>query len=611
MFGIEITVSALGYVLALFSIWIVGTRLLTKEALWGIGGTPLTPQQYDSLLLWLGFGLIAGARLGYVAVIDSPASFEVYGAGMSSFGAIIGVFISTTLFARISKIPLLRMYDCIAVCAPIGILVVRGASFISGDLVGLPETCFFCPPDASGIDRYPIALYEALTEGLLIFFILFVSIRKLKVLRQPALATGIFLVLYGVIRGQADAFREESASIHLIVFWQQTLLVVVGLGFAAMAAFYRRRGSVQKVFEDHKRDGPSARPRLSRLLHCVTILALVLPVAGEGNGLPPKPGNGGTGSNCTGNPANYISLSNGAPGGDSRCQCANAAGKYAVNSCSDRSFYLTYSATFRNRTNGSTSTSPGSTSVPPSSNNTFIGCTIGTPAASPTNCDFDVDYNRTSVSALRTTPSALVGVFGAVAPPSIATCMAWCSDSNNPNAGACLPLGSRYYSLAAPLANLIDRNNGNVAKADVLREYSLADDFDKCGRGDITSKDDKLVNEGVTESCEIRSASVPTAVLRALNIVPDSKLPLSATAYIPKRLEATRMQSVAGLSNAENIITFQMDNAPNLIFEGAGGDVYTKEFGGTILAGAKAVLPNGDKVAIIATSNGCISIAEP
>jgi len=97
-------------------------------------------------------GALLGGRLGYCffyapeLFLRFRAEFPFWGVlavdegGMSSFGAILGLAISSTLFAVRTGVSRLYLYDLIAVTAPIGIFFGRIANFLTGEFIGKPAS---------------------------------------------------------------------------------------------------------------------------------------------------------------------------------------------------------------------------------------------------------------------------------------------------------------------------------------------------------------------------------------------------------------------------------------------------------------------------------------
>ncbi|GAN69554.1 prolipoprotein diacylglyceryl transferase [Acetobacter orleanensis] len=181
-----------------------------------------TVEQADDFLGWVTLGVLLGGRLGYVlfyqpeVYLAHPLSIlEVWKGGMSFHGGALGVIIAMALFTRRYKLNFLAFADRVTVAVPVGLALGRIANFINGELWGreapatLPWAMIF--PNAGPIPRHPSELYEALTEGLLLFIIMFVASRRQSVREQPGFLAGLFLAGYSCARTFCEFFREPDA----------------------------------------------------------------------------------------------------------------------------------------------------------------------------------------------------------------------------------------------------------------------------------------------------------------------------------------------------------------------------------------------------------------
>jgi phosphatidylglycerol---prolipoprotein diacylglyceryl transferase len=223
---------ALAYVAGILLGWRYVLGLIKNQKLWGPKPATLTAPQVDDLVLWVTIGIIAGGRLGSVLfynteMLKTPAKiFAIWEGGMSFHGGVIGVALAIILFARSNKIALLAVADLVAACQPIGQFFGRIANFINGELWGrptdLPWGMVFCNErlqysdgscPAGDMPRHPSQLYEAALEGVLIFFVLRYATHRLKWLQRPGAVTGLFLILYGLIRIMLEFVREPDATV--------------------------------------------------------------------------------------------------------------------------------------------------------------------------------------------------------------------------------------------------------------------------------------------------------------------------------------------------------------------------------------------------------------
>ena len=197
----------------IFSYFFVRYQLTRQKALL------LTKEQLLDLYFYLILGLVFGARLGYILFYNLKDYLQhpwelvaVWHGGMSFHGGMVGVLLAGWWFCRKKKIPLLSMGDLVVVTVPVGLGLGRLANFINGELFGritsVPWGMVF--PQGGPLPRHPSQLYEAILEGGVIFFLLWV--RKNKKIFQGELVAD-FLILYGLFRILIEFFREPDAQV--------------------------------------------------------------------------------------------------------------------------------------------------------------------------------------------------------------------------------------------------------------------------------------------------------------------------------------------------------------------------------------------------------------
>jgi phosphatidylglycerol:prolipoprotein diacylglycerol transferase len=172
---------------------------------------------------------------------------------MSFHGGFLGCVLAVVLFALKRQIPILSLGDITCAVGPIGLFLGRLANFVNGELWGraadVPWAMVFPSPEARGIPRHPSQLYEAALEGIVLFVILTLLIRR-GALRRPGLIIGVFAIAYAIMRAFCELFREPD--IQLGFLWGGTTmgmllsvpLLIAGIGFVAFALL-RRQGQDQ------------------------------------------------------------------------------------------------------------------------------------------------------------------------------------------------------------------------------------------------------------------------------------------------------------------------------------------------------------------------------
>tara|TARA_B110000196_G_C21117266_1_gene651226 strand:+ start:730 stop:1527 length:798 start_codon:yes stop_codon:yes gene_type:complete len=211
--------------------WIYANKIINKIKNNQYNFKSINTEQFDSLVTYLIIGVIVGGRLGYVIFYNfqffANNPFEIikiWKGGMSFHGGLFGVMVAIAIFSKIVKNNFFKFSDIVCCVAPIGIFLGRVANFINGELVGkvttVPWAIIFSTDE--NIGRHPSQIYEAILEGLVLFFIInFLALYKKK-LFDTGYISGIFLVLYSILRIISETFREPDIHIGYIYSFLST-----------------------------------------------------------------------------------------------------------------------------------------------------------------------------------------------------------------------------------------------------------------------------------------------------------------------------------------------------------------------------------------------------
>jgi phosphatidylglycerol---prolipoprotein diacylglyceryl transferase len=197
-------------------------------------------------------GVVLGGRIGSYFLYDGWRSFSsdhfgifrVWDGGMSFHGGLIGVMIAVGWYARSERIPLVHLFDLVATTAPAGILFVRIANFINGELWGRTSTVPWAVIFPRSADpgtpveliapRHPSQLYEAAMEGALLLAYLQIRFWRSDAIRaRPGRLAGEFLIGYACVRIASEVFREPDASLLFGLSrgtFYSLFMIVFGLG---------------------------------------------------------------------------------------------------------------------------------------------------------------------------------------------------------------------------------------------------------------------------------------------------------------------------------------------------------------------------------------------
>ncbi len=180
----------------------------------------------DNFLIYLILGIILGGRLGYILFYNFHYYYQnpleilfLWQGGMSFHGGVIGVLIASIIFAKKNNVKILVLTDIVVCATPIGIFLGRIANFINGELYGKKTFSDYGVifPKIDMEPRHPSQLYEAILEGLILFFLLNIILKFKKKLFNGELSC-YFLIFYSIFRIISELFREPDKHIGYIIF---------------------------------------------------------------------------------------------------------------------------------------------------------------------------------------------------------------------------------------------------------------------------------------------------------------------------------------------------------------------------------------------------------
>jgi phosphatidylglycerol:prolipoprotein diacylglycerol transferase len=223
------------YLVGFLGAWFLG-RYRAKTNGW-------SNDQIDDLIFYAAMGVVLGGRIGYVLFYNFPAFVEnpiilikIWQGGMSFHGGLLGVLVAMYLFGKKYKHSFFEVTDFIAPLVPIGLGAGRVGNFINGELWGKPTDSVFgmLVPGLGDLPRHPSQLYEAVSEGLILFLILWFYSSKPK----PTMAvSGLFLIGYGVFRFSVEFVRLPDAHLGYLAFGWLTMGQVLTVPMLLLGAF--------------------------------------------------------------------------------------------------------------------------------------------------------------------------------------------------------------------------------------------------------------------------------------------------------------------------------------------------------------------------------------
>ncbi|MCW9004338.1 MAG: prolipoprotein diacylglyceryl transferase [Gammaproteobacteria bacterium] len=191
-------------------------------------GSEWNSDQVADVIFYGALGVILGGRVGYIlfynfsAFLENPVIlFKIWQGGMSFHGGMLGVFIALFLFSKKTHKTFFQVSDFIAPMVPIGLGAGRIGNFINKELPGraaesdLPWAMDF----GDHVARHPSSLYQAITEGLLLFIILWLVSSKST---PRMMVSAVFMIGYGTFRFITEFFRMPDDHIGFTTFGWMT-----------------------------------------------------------------------------------------------------------------------------------------------------------------------------------------------------------------------------------------------------------------------------------------------------------------------------------------------------------------------------------------------------
>ncbi len=230
-----------GVISSLWCFWRVNCRIVPAMLSW---------EEFLDFSLFLLGGAIIGARLGYAifynavffvthpASLISPFDLETGSwigiSGMSAHGGIVGVVLAVFVFSWKYRKSAWALLDVVALSVPIAVFFGRLGNFFTGELFGRVTSVswgMFFPRAGDAFLHHPSQLYEACGEGMVLWVMLIVLSKQMKI---PGQLFVLALGLYGGIRFFLEYFREPDRQIgfiwNIFTLGQILCLVLIAVG---------------------------------------------------------------------------------------------------------------------------------------------------------------------------------------------------------------------------------------------------------------------------------------------------------------------------------------------------------------------------------------------
>ena len=184
----------------------------------------LKKDEYENMLFTIMLGIIIGGRLGYVLFYNlsyyfsHPLDiFKVWEGGMSFHGGAIASIILGYFFCKKHKLSFYQLADPVLPLASIGLGLGRLGNFINAELYGrvtnVPWAMIF-PTDPQKLPRHPSQLYEIFLEGIVLFVVSFLMLKKIS---KPGIVFWTWIGLYGLFRFLVEFVREPDTQLGFVL----------------------------------------------------------------------------------------------------------------------------------------------------------------------------------------------------------------------------------------------------------------------------------------------------------------------------------------------------------------------------------------------------------
>lgn len=236
-FGIiKIRYYAVMYVIGFIISYFLILKLIKKKNI------NINTSTFQELMLILFLAAIAGGRIFYSyfynlgSTLKNPLIIlDTWKGGMSFHGGFIGAVIAGIIYAKIKKLPILKLLDIAMPALALSLFFGRIGNFLNGELYGrvapasFPLAIYYATaPDKGMLPRYPSELFQA-TQEIITFIALWLIITKANKKSKdtfyfteklkPGFLFGLFILIYGAGRFALEFFRQPDPQMGIGGFY--------------------------------------------------------------------------------------------------------------------------------------------------------------------------------------------------------------------------------------------------------------------------------------------------------------------------------------------------------------------------------------------------------
>lgn len=191
----------------------------------------------DIILVSILAGIIGGR---IIEIISEPTLyyspwinwFFIWEGGFSSLGALIGVITVTPFYIIKKKIPLLPLFDLVAIYAPLMQAVARIGCFFAGCCHGIPTSSIFgviyTHPESIAYSTIPVHPTQLYSSFILLCIFLFMFFFAQHYVKKPGLLFCIYIMCITMERFVIDFLRaDHNALYHFSLSFHQMIALVL------------------------------------------------------------------------------------------------------------------------------------------------------------------------------------------------------------------------------------------------------------------------------------------------------------------------------------------------------------------------------------------------
>jgi len=217
----------------------------------------------DSLVFWVFFCVLIGARLGHVLFYEPVYYFShpwkilmTWEGGLSSHGAAFVIPVVLLFFAKKHKIPYLKLIDRVVIAISLGGMFVRLGNLFNSEIYGYETSLpwgFIFKRVGETVPKHPTQIYEALAVFIL-FLVLYKIFNKYFKKLPNGFIFSIFLIFLFTFRFFIEFIKENQVDFEAnLIFdmgqWLSIPFILLGTG---LLIYVKKKGVKPVIIEQSK-----------------------------------------------------------------------------------------------------------------------------------------------------------------------------------------------------------------------------------------------------------------------------------------------------------------------------------------------------------------------